>query len=268
MMIKRIVGIMILMFVFNQHSTTAQVLNIDRETNTDSIQKKWEIVSGITFSADKQKKNIVDLNSNFELVRNLNNNYSILGLARNDAVISGNSILQNEGMIHLRYQDVNKRKLSIETFAQFQWNGAWGMEYRYLGGLNLRLKWINNDKLNFYSGLGVFHEWEKWNWSGVEERLVPINPLNQFRSLNRLNNYSKFSAKLSSLIDFTIINYLQFPINKSFGNPRWYVETNTYFIANKHLNFVIHWEHIFDKNTLVPIDDFYYSYSTGLQYKL
>ena len=246
---------------------TAQVLNVEREANTDSVQKQWEIVSGITFSADRQKKNIVDLNSNFELVRNLKNSYSILGLARNDAVISGKDILQNEGMMHLRYQDLNKRKLSIETYAQYQWNGAWGMEYRYLGGLNLRLKWINNDKINFYSGFGVFHEWEKWNWSGVAEDLVPLNAALQFRSLNRLNNYSKFSAKLSSLIDFTLINYLQFPINKNLINPRWFVEMNTYFIANKHLNFVLRWDHIFDKNTLVPIDNFYYGYSTGIQYK-
>ena len=100
----------------------AQVLNVEREANTDSIQKQWDIVSGITFSADRQKKNIVDLNSNFELVRNLKNSYSILGLARNDAVISGKDILQNEGMMHLRYQDLNKRKLSIETNAQYQWN--------------------------------------------------------------------------------------------------------------------------------------------------
>jgi hypothetical protein len=254
--------------LFDHHSATAQVLNVDREANTDSIQKNWEIVSGISFSADRQKKNIVDLNSNFELVRNLNNSYSILGLARNDAVISGKSILQNEGMMHLRYQDLNKRKWSIETFAQYQWNGAWGMEYRYLGGLNLRLKWINNKKINFYSGLGVFHEWEKWNWSGVSENLIPLNATKQLRNLNRLNNYSKFSAKLSALIDLTLINYLQFPLNKNLMSPRWYVEMNSYFIVSKHLNFVIRWDHIYDKNTLVPIDDFYYSYSTGLQYKL
>jgi hypothetical protein len=64
----------------------AQVLNVEREANTDSIQKQWEIVSGITFSADRQKKNIVDLNSNFEIILKVTFNI-IYGLKSNGRYI-------------------------------------------------------------------------------------------------------------------------------------------------------------------------------------
>jgi hypothetical protein len=62
------------------------------------------------------------------------------------------------------------------------------------------------------------------------------------------------------------MSFLQFPLSGRFWQPRWYVETNLYVNANKHLNFVFHWDHIIDEKKVVPIESFYYSFSTGIQY--
>ena len=244
----------------------AQILNIDREVvSDDSILHKMAFIGSLSISSDKQKNNVLDLSSNIEIDRFFKNNYVLLGIMRNDAVFSGKTAIQNEGQFHLRFRDMDKRKISAEEFVQYQWNGAWGMDYRILGGINLRMKFLEKRKADLYAALGVFHEWEKWNWNGVKDEYLPVNPKNRFSNKFRLNNYLKYSVKLSDIVDVSTITYVQFPLAGKFFQPRWYVDANLYLAASKHINFVVHWDHISDRARVVPIDDFYYGFSTGIQ---
>ena len=254
-----------LFFQFCFLATQSQVLNIDREVGSDTVLKKWEVVTGISISSDKQKKNLIDINSNVEVNRNTKNHRVLLGVFRNDAVFSGKNTLQDEGMFHIRFRDKDFRKFSIEEYIQYQWNGAWGLRYRYLGGTNLRIRWIEKKHFDFYSGTGFFREWEKWDWSGVKENLLPLDAQIRSRKSFRMNNYVKVSAKIAETVDFTTTSFLQFPLNGNFWQPRWYIEANLYVNAGRHTNFVFHWDHIIDNKKVVPIESFYYSFSTGIQ---
>ncbi len=253
-------------FVWNK--IDAQVLNIDREFAADSLRKNWDLCGGLNFSSDKQKKNILDLNTSLEFDRFLKNKYVLLGIFKNDLVYSGKSKIQNEGMFHVRYRDNDQRKISAELYAQYQWNGAWGMEYRYLYGSNLRLKLFDKNKSDFYAGIGLFHENEKWNWSGVADELQIQNAGDMERQMFRVNTYVKSSIKLSKAIDFSAVSYIQMPLNSNFRNCRWYLDANMYFRATDKFSFFLHWDHIADAYRLVPIKTFYYSYSTGLMVNL
>jgi outer membrane receptor protein involved in Fe transport len=258
--------LLVLGFLLN--NVDAQILNIDREFAADSLRKNWDLSGGLNFSSDKQKKNISDLNTSLEFDRFLKNKYVLLGIFKNDLVFSGKSKIQNVGMFHVRYRDNDQRKLSYELYTQYQWNGAWGMEYRYLYGSNLRLKFFDKNKSDFYAGLGVFHENEKWNWSGVADELQIPNAESIKRKMYRVNTYLKSSFKLSKAIDFSVLTYLQIPINSKFKNSRWYLDANLYFRISEKFNFFVHWDHITDAYRVVPIKTFYYSYSTGLMVNL
>lgn len=37
------------------------------------------------------------------------------------------------------------------------------MEYRGLGGMNLRMRWLEKKRSDLYTSIGVFYENEKWN---------------------------------------------------------------------------------------------------------
>jgi hypothetical protein len=248
------------------NSIYSQVLNIDREVGSDTVKKKWEFVSGLSISSDKQQRNLFDMNSNLELSHNTAKQRVLFLILRNDAILNGKSTIQNEGMIHVRLRDRDTRRFSTEEFMQYQWNGAWGMKYRYLVGSNLRVKWLDKKTFDLYTGTGVFKEWEEWNWSAVKESLLPSILKNRRRDLYRMNNYVKVSSKIAETVDFTTTSFLQFPLAGNFWKPRWYVESNLYLNASKHMNFLIHWDHIVDTKQLVPIESFYYSFSTGIQF--
>jgi hypothetical protein len=97
------------------------------------------------------------------------------------------------------------------------------------------------------------------------EDLIPVNQPKKFREMMRFNNYLKFAGKLSKTFDLAAVSFIQFPLKGQFFSPRWYFEMNGYFMLSKHFNLVLHWDHILDKYTLIPIDAFYYGFSTGIQ---
>jgi hypothetical protein len=247
-------------------TASAQILNVDRELTEDSSRNKFDLVGGLFVSSDKQKRNVIDLSSRIEGDLFFKNKYMLLGLFQNDAVFSGRQTIQNEGMVHVRYRDMDTRKISPEYFIQYQWNGAWGMEYRNIAGVNMRLKLFDISGLDLYTGHGLFGEQERWNWKGVKPENLPANQSKQTRSMFRFNNYIKLSARISENADLSTISYWQFPMEGRFFQPRWFLESNLTIKAGEHFSFLIHWDHIRDKNRLVPIESFYYSVSTGIQF--
>lgn len=246
----------------------AQVVNVDREIREDSLQHKWGAFVNVSASSDKQKKNVLDISGNVEIDRHFDNNYLLLGLFRSDAVFNGGEAIQNEGMLHLRYRDRDTRKISPEYFFQYQWNGVWGMVARYIAGGNLRFKFLEERRADLYLATGLFHEWETWDWSGVKDAVVPPDAGPVSRSMLRLNQYLKYAVKLNETVDLSAMSYLQFPLKGRFLQPRWSLDANLFLKAGKRLTVVVHWDHVFDRNRVVPIDLFYYSFSTGLQYAL
>ena len=258
-------SIILCIIILFSGSLKAQILNIDREIIPDSTSKKWELITSLSLSANKQKQSVVETKSDVEVYRNFKSNYTLLLVFKDNAIFNDHATIQNQGMFHLRFRDRDHRKISPEEYIQYQWNGSWGMQYRYLTGANLRIKWIDLNKNDLYSGIGVFREWEKWGWSGVKDELVPLNHPDISRQLYRLNSYCKASWQLSSVVDIVSASYLQFPLSGKFFQPRWYFETNLYVAASKHLNFLLHWDQIKDTKRVVPINTFSYNYSTGIQ---
>ena len=131
-----------MLFCFLQCIATAnaQIINIDREINSDSIVKKWLFQASASYSSDKQKSNINDLSTAIEATHFLPNKFAIIAAAQINSTISDQSAIQNEGFFHIRYRDVDTRKWSPEYYLQYQWNGAWGLQSRALYGANIRYK--------------------------------------------------------------------------------------------------------------------------------
>lgn len=243
----------------------AQVLVIDREFSSDSLSKKYILSGTFSYNSDKQKNNVTEFNSNFEYDRIFSNNYAFVSSIKNDLTGNGADLIQNEGVIQLRYRDNDTRKFSPELFLQYQWNGAWGMQNRFLQGINLRERWIEKKGFDFITATGVFREAEKWNWDGVNENLIPSDANVIEKDLYRFNTYIKSGIQLAKNVDFSAMTFLQFPLNEDFAKPRWFWDCNLNFNMSRNLNFQIHYDHMFDSNRVVPISNYYYSISTGIQ---
>ena len=57
---------MLFLFPFFTALLEAQVLNVDRITQTDSISSKWAGFTDVSLSSYKLKNNVLDVNAKFE----------------------------------------------------------------------------------------------------------------------------------------------------------------------------------------------------------
>ena len=138
------------------NSINAQILNIDREVGADTSVKSWSASITSSFSSDKLKGNLIDFSNRTEFDKRLKNNYLIVGQLNTDLTFLEKDAIQNEGYFQLRFRDFDKRKLSLESYLQYQWNGSLGLAFRKVIGSNARAQLLEKDKLDLYSGVGVF----------------------------------------------------------------------------------------------------------------
>lgn len=263
---KYLTSVSLLLLYF---SVNSQVLNIDREGSEDTIPKKIKAFFGFSFSSDKQKKNLLDFNNTSEINYFFSKNYVGLFLAKTDLALNGKTINENNGYFQFRIRDNDKRKVAPDVFIQYQWNGILGLNDRSLGGLNARFKFLENRKSDLYIGLGAFYEVENWNPFISAYAYSNSNVQSKVhREMFRLNMMAKFALKISKNIDFAGISYLQSPLNSNFSKPRWFFDSNLNFIVNKHISFNIHYDHNLDLYRALPIENYYYSLTTGIQINL
>lgn len=252
------------LFPANIHS---QILNVDREGVENEIKKNWMSSADLSFSSDKNKLNLLDISSQVEIANFLKNNYMFIGMLNYNFTMNGNEVIQNEGYTQIRFRDNDKRKISNESFLQYQWNGTLGMEYRKLIGSNIRFKIIEKSDLDLYTGMGIFYEMEQWNFGGINDIDISLFPNSINRNIFRLNHYWKGAYKINDNIDISGVSYFQLPINSDIANLRWFFDFNTNIKMTKNSSFVIHYDGTYDNYRLVPVAKFYYSLNFGIQLK-
>ena len=250
------------------NSVQAQILNVDRENGTDTIPKKFKASVIASFASDKQKNNFLELSNTTELDYFLKNNYFFILLNQTDLAFNGNKSIENNGFIQIRFRDKDTRVVALDAFTQFQWNGILGMENRSLLGANCRINCLEKKKSDFYLSIGAFYELENWNTNLIAYAYSNDIPINIKRELIRLNTSAKFAFKLGDKVDFAGVNFVQFPLNGHFFKPRWAFDSNLYFEMSKKLNFILHYDHNYDDYRVLPIDNYYYNITLGVQLKL
>ena len=260
-------SLFLILFYFLFSSINAQVLNIDREIENDTAFHRVRASFSFNFSNDKQKRNLLDFSNSSEIDYFLKNKYLFILLSQTEVSFNGKQALENNGFFQLRFRDNDSRKIAPDFFTQYQWNGVQGMERRALIGANLRMRWLEKKQSDLYTSIGAFYESEKWNpnlssYAFQKDSTDIVN-----RNLLRLNTSAKFAFKISKNIDFAGTTFVQFPLNSHFITPRWFFDSNLYFTVNKHLGFTIHYDHNFDTYPPLPIDNYYYSITTGIQLK-
>lgn len=265
---KKLFRILILFIIYlYSNYNISQVLNIDREGSNDTVQTKIKSFFTLNFSSDKQKKNIIDFVGQSETDFFLKNNYFILILAQSELSFLGKSINESNGYLQFRFRDNDSRKVAPDFYSQVQFNNIQGLENRFISGVNARINLFEKRKSDLFLSIGSFYEMERWNtkMNGFSYKSLYDTAIS--RNIFRLNTTLKFALKLSDKIDFIGTTYLQFPLNKYFNQPRWYIDSKLFFNFSDHLNFIIQYDQNLDYYRALPISNYYYSLSLGMNFK-
>ncbi|MEI8060155.1 MAG: hypothetical protein WCG67_08360 [Ferruginibacter sp.] len=261
------ITICIIFFLFSC-TATAQVLNMDRASAPNDSSKKWH--TSLQAATDyNSEKEVFDWDTRIDVTRFTAGHHLLSSKFSNSFTNTNGSNLQNAGYLHIRFRDNDSRKISPEYFTQYQWDDLRGMLNRYLLGCNMRIMLKENKKFDFYMGIGLMYEWEKWNFDGVAADKLPlVHPDFIKTDQVKLNQYFKLSAQLFTSTEITVTNFIQAPLDKGINHPRLANFLQWNIPLSKKVGLNLNFESLYDAAPVVPIKNFYFNYQTGFSVAL
>ncbi len=121
-------------------------------------------------------------------------------------------------------------------------------------GDSLRYRLVYNKKIGIFAGLGSFYEYERWNFTGVDETLIPENSSDVVTRNFKLGDYLSFKFKPKDYLFFDVSIYHQSRFNQIFSKPRLASSTSITYSFTEHLGLTIIYQNIYDYHPNMPID--------------
>ncbi|MBU2018299.1 MAG: DUF481 domain-containing protein [Bacteroidetes bacterium] len=180
--------------------------------------------------------------------------YSVFG---KEQILSG-------GFLYLEYVNLQRKNIGIEPFLQVNWREARGLERKYAGGINFRWQALVKENIGIFIGAGSFYEFERWNYSGVPDVLLPTitTPIEICRF--RGNSYISYKQKIGDLFDLDISVYYQPTFSDPVANYRMASSSELTYNLTKYLGLRLLYQNIYDSRTIVPIDELFHDVTFGI----
>jgi len=243
----------LILFQLSQQALS-QVVNIEEKRKGNQEGFAGIVGSGFylidTGKKISQFKNNIDLQykkgrSTFIVLNELN-----LMTVDNDDVV-------NSGFQHFRYNYTLKDSsfLTLEAFAQHQYNALKLLKKRFLTGAGPRLRILDKEKLSCYVGLLGMYEYEELTDS-----------LKTNEEFFRLGSYGSVNWKITDNLFLNNITYYQ-PAFNYLLNYRVSSETNFQLKITKSLSFKIGLQTTYDSNPPENIQKLFYFWENALSYE-
>lgn len=191
-------------------------------------------------------------NHGFTIANNIE--YSIYG---DENILSG-------GFLYLEYVNVQNKKVGIEPFYQLHWSEIRGLDRKYAGGLNFRWRALVNNTSGLFFGIGGLYEFERWNYSGVPDDLLPTDRSDVEVDRTRGNAYVSFKQGFGDLFDLDISGYYQPEISDPMEIYRLASSFELTYNITEYIGLRLLYQNIYDSAPLVPIDKLYHDVNFGL----
>lgn len=164
------------------------------------------------------------------------------------------------GYSHFRIHWLREKRLSYESFAQYQYDRPRGMNYRRLAGSGLRYMFLQSPRLNLYAGTGFFLEQEEW-----------VSPIEDIGTRNvvllKSSNYISARIKANDNVDFNTIVYYQVGHDgdADLFRQRLSGEANINVKITKKVSMKTSFTSTYENNPIVPVRKFVYTLVNGVE---
>ena len=246
------------------HFLNAQVLHTE---NFNVIRDSAKNVKGNlmpSFRYRNVKKEFIEIENTADITLRIKNHAFTIA-NKLEYAIYGNENLMSGGFVYMEYRSIQDKKIAFEPYAQIHWQGIRGLDQKYAGGANIRWRILIKPNIGIYAGLGALYEYERWNYSGVENSTL-ISPnaevieTQQFRGAS----YLSLKNKLGELFDLDLSLYYQPTLGGQSMGHRLASSAELTYNISQYLGLTILYQNIFDSKPVVPIDKLYHDVNLGL----
>lgn len=254
-----------LLFIFFIGQLQAQILKVNKvELDVDSsgfFQGSINVNLNINnrASTPEQDATFVGLNGQGDVVYFSDKNaYIFITTADYYSISKGPFV--STGYVHFRINFMRKKKVSVETFAQGQYDAGRNMPARFLQGAGLKFRLSKSKRFMAYLGTGIMWEYERWKY---DEAVNGIIEKKLFKSTNYLN--SKY--KINDAVDLNNTIYYQTGYDRDPGlfRNRISADVNLTVKLTDRLSFVATFTSQYEDEPIIPIKKFIYALTNGLK---
>ncbi len=246
----------LIFFISNLFSSTfanAQILHTENFAVILDTTKKFKGSVIPDFKFQNLKKDLLEFENTANISFRIKNNAITLA-NRIELAKYGTETLLSGGFLYMEYRRIFRRKYVLEPFVKFHWSEARGLAYKFASGINLRYRIYTTDKMGLFCGTGPFYEFERWNYKGVKDALLPtdLTPVEQ-QSI-KLGTYVSFKWFTNKKIDIDLSLYHQSRFNELISTPRLASSSSITYNFTNNIGLILSYQNIYDFKPLVPID--------------
>ncbi|HLW19216.1 MAG TPA: DUF481 domain-containing protein [Cyclobacteriaceae bacterium] len=170
--------------------------------------------------------------------------------------------VMNYGYFHGRSNFLRERKFNYETFVQYSFDNARGLDTRWIVGGGLRHDLFKTDKTTLLIGIGGMFETEKWRYPKTE-RLVQ-------KELFKSSNYLSFQSAVNEYIDLNLVNYYQTGYDADIEGFRNRLTVSLILNAKltDRLSLTNSFDLAYEDKPIIPITKLIYTLKTGISINL
>ena len=111
-----------------------------------------------------EKENVLTLKNTANLNLLINRNRVVNLINKLEFSTYGRKVMVSGDYVHAEYRYLLSHAFEVYPYVESQWAGGRGMTFKISTGLQSRYRLINTDHCLMFAAIGVFYEFEKWQY--------------------------------------------------------------------------------------------------------
>ena len=209
------------------------------------------------FQFQNQKKDLLEFENTANISFRIKKNNAFTIANKIELSKYGKETLLSGGFLYFEYRRILGNKHVVEPYIQLHWTEARGLDYKFASGLNYRYRIFYSDDLGLFFGTGPFYEFERWNYNGVDDELLPADLTEIEKENIKLGTYFSFKWFTDHKFDFDLSIYHQSRLDEIFSFPRLASSSSVTYNFTDNIGLILRYQNIYDYKPVVPIDKLY-----------
>jgi hypothetical protein len=164
----------------------------------------------------------------------------------------GNELALSGGYLYAELRNFTDKMIVPEYYGQVVYDHPRGLQIKYAGGINARLRIYTKNNLGLFFGFGPFYEYETWNYNGVKDELVPIDASTQTTQQIKLASYISYKQILIEIFNIDISAYYHDKFTEMLTFPRLASSIKIGIQLTEHFEALIMYQNVYDFKPVVP----------------
>ena len=245
-------------------SAYGQIVFTESFTSPIDTTRSWQgtIAPELNFKTEKQDYFSFKNNANVSFLFEQKKAFTIINQL--EFATYGNTVNVSNGFVHGEYRYLVRPAVEVYPFVESVWAPSRGLRIRVASGPQSRYRILNANTFWIITGVGIFYEYEKWNYDGVPDGVVYVDEGYKQHHLIKGQLFSSFKLHLTEKWKLIISGYMHTRLDSNIKNPRFAYSVDLKHNVTEHFGVWLSYQAIHHTKPIVPVKKDYIVLTGGV----